>query len=70
MTATMSKKPKRSYDNTARREDNIAGECVMCRALLPLANPPRQQNTKVYAKRGNVRYCKCLNCPHTWKRII
>lgn len=65
----MSKKA-RKYDNTARQQENMAGECTACKALLPLANPPRQQNTRVYATRGNVRYCVCVNCSHTWKKVI
>lgn len=63
-------KPKRAYDNTVRQAENIAGKCVMCVELLPKAQPPREQKTHVYAKTGNVRYCVCDNCGHTWKKVI
>ena len=68
--ATMSKKPKRSYDNTARQQENIAGDCNCCKELLAKAVPPRQQKTKVYAKHGTTRYCVCINCGHTWKKVV
>ena len=63
----MSKK-SRKYDNTARQQENMAGPCVMCPELLKIGG--REQKTKVYATRGNLRYCVCLNCSHTWKRVI
>jgi hypothetical protein len=66
----MSRKKKRAYDNTARQAINIAGQCVMCVELLKKAEPQREQATHVYAKAGNVRYCICDNCGHTWKRVI
>ena len=66
-TKTMSRKKKRAYDNTVRAISSIAGECVMCRQFLKAAKPPREQKTRVYAKRGNVRYCVCDNCGNTWK---
>lgn len=66
----MSKKQKkRNYDNSQRQEDNIAGACNMCPNLIARAKPARQQRTRVYAKRGEVRYCICDNCGNTWKRI-
>jgi hypothetical protein len=68
---TMSKKPKpkRDYDNTQRQANNVAGPCVMCPALLKVATPPREQKTRVYSERGEVRYCICDNCGHTWKKV-
>ena len=35
-----------------------------------LANPPREQKTRVYAIKGPIRYCRCDNCGHTWKKIM
>lgn len=71
MPATMTRKPKkRSYDNSQREESAIAGPCTACKALLPLANPPRQQRTQVYSVKGRVRYCRCDNCGNTWKTIV
>ncbi len=49
------------------RESPIAGPCSMCAELLVLA--ARKQNTRVAQTRGNVRYCECRNCGHTWKRV-
>jgi hypothetical protein len=65
------RKPEpRAYDATQRQENNIAGPCTACAALLPQARPPRQQKTRVYAKKGAIRYCECLNCRNTWKVSI
>jgi hypothetical protein len=66
----MSRKQKRQYDNSQRQESAIAGPCTACQALLPLANPPRQQRTAVYSIKGQIRYCRCDNCGNTWKRIV
>ena len=72
MPTTMSRRhrkaEKREYDASQRQESSIAGPCNCCRALLPLANPPREQKTRGYAKKGEVRYCVCLNCGATWKK--
>ncbi len=64
------KQKKREYDNSQRQESPIAGPCVMCKGLLPLANPPREQKTRVYAVKGRIRYCRCDNCGHTWKAPV
>lgn len=61
---------KREYDNSVRQARNVAGPCNACQALLPLAKPPREQKTRVYAKKGAVRYCICDNCGNTWKRSL
>lgn len=67
-------KKKRKYDNTARQANTMAGpcpdECGACKAILPLCDPPRLQKTRVYAKRGAIRYCVCDNCGATWKRTV
>ena len=47
----------------ARSRTFIAKPCTLCTAL-------RGQDTnftRVYASRGNVRYCKCHYCNNTWK---
>lgn len=67
---TMSRKKTRPYDNSSREVSHIAGPCTACAALLPLAKPPRQQSTRVYAIKGSIRYCRCDNCGHTWKKIV
>lgn len=67
---TMSKKQKRTYNNAVRQQENLAGECNVCKALLAKAKPARQQNTRVYATRGQIRYCCCGNCGTTWKKVI
>lgn len=78
MPATMRKQrkvQKREYDASQRQESSIAGPCVMCIGHLAewnVANPDNQrgQRTRVYAKRGNVRFCRCDNCGNTWKKPI
>ena len=62
--ATMTKKRKYTPVNRV-----TPGACVMCAALLLKASPVRESRTEVYAKKGRVRYCRCLNCLHTWKLI-
>ncbi len=69
MAATM-KDRKRKYDNTRREANSIAGPCTACKALLPLAKPPREQSTREYARKGRIAYCRCDNCGHTWKKPI
>jgi hypothetical protein len=49
------------------RESPLAGPCLLCVELLIILD--RKQNTYVTDTRGRVRYCKCRNCGHTWKRI-
>lgn len=58
---------KRKYEAIKRA---TAGPCVMCAALLPLANPPRQQNTEIESTKGMIRYCICKNCGHRWKQAV
>lgn len=62
------KHQKRTYDNTARQLSSLAGECGACRELLGYCEPKRLQKTRVYAKRGGIRYCVCDNCGATWKK--
>jgi len=40
-----------------------AKPCSVCQAL----REPDTNYTRVYASRGNVRYCKCTYCNNTWK---
>ncbi len=63
-------KAKRNYNNTRREANSIAGPCTACQALLPLANPPREQSTREYARKGRIAYCRCDNCGRTWKTAI
>lgn len=44
---------------------SAAGECVMCTEHRLHAG--RMNYTEIYAKRGEVRYCRCKVCGHTWK---
>ena len=47
----------------ARSRTFIAKPCTLCTALRG-----KDTNfTRVYASRGNVRYCKCHYCNNTWK---
>jgi hypothetical protein len=40
-----------------------AKPCTLCTAL----REPDTNFTRVYASRGNVRYCRCTYCNNTWK---
>lgn len=51
-------KPKRRYDNSMRQEMNVAGPCPLCSKQEPQA----PQDTAVYSKAGNTRYCRCNRC--------
>jgi hypothetical protein len=62
------KQAKREYDNSQRQESAIAGPCTACPALLEAAG--RSQKTRVYAVKGQIRFCRCDNCGHTWKKPI
>ncbi len=57
---------KRAYIAVKRVK---APDCNMCKALLPLASPPRQQNTEIYKTIGRVRYWRCVNCGHNDKFV-
>lgn len=37
---------------------NLAGPCPQSE---------RHENTKVYTTKGQIRYCRCDDCGHTWK---
>ena len=39
-------------------------DCTLCIT----SRPPRQQFSRVYAKRGKIRYCKCGYCGNTWSQ--
>lgn len=67
----MTKKPSepRTYDNSRRQASAIAGPCQCCKAHLANLKPPREQKTRVYARRGPVAYCVCDNCGATWKAV-
>jgi formate dehydrogenase maturation protein FdhE len=55
----------RRYDASLRQAENIAGPCPEC----SVEHPQQAQQTRVVGKDGRVRYCKCLRCKKTWKRI-
>ena len=40
-----------------------AKPCSVCQAL----REPNTNFTRVYASRGNIRYCRCSFCNNTWK---
>jgi hypothetical protein len=40
----------------------VPRDCSMCAAN----RPPRTNYSRVYAKHGKVRYCKCGFCGNTW----
>lgn len=47
----------------ARSRTFVAKPCSVCQAL----REPDTNFTRVYASRGNVRYCRCSFCNNTWK---
>jgi len=47
----------------SRSRTFTAKPCTLCTAL----RGPGTNFTRVYASRGNVRYCKCHYCNNTWK---
>ena len=47
----------------ARSRTFIAKPCTLCTAL----REPDTNFTRVYASRGNIRYCRCSYCNNTWK---
>lgn len=58
--------PFSSYRENQPRERSrtfVAKPCTLCTAL----RGPATNFTRVYASRGNVRYCKCHYCNNTWK---
>jgi aspartate carbamoyltransferase regulatory subunit len=47
----------------ARSRTFTAKPCAACAAL----REPDTNFTRVFATRGNVRYCRCHYCGNTWK---
>lgn len=47
----------------ARSRTFVAKPCSVCQAL----REPDTNFTRVYASRGNIRYCRCSYCGNTWK---
>lgn len=47
----------------------VARECTACVAVRASDPDAAGQNySRVYAKVGSTRYCKCSYCGHTWKQ--
>lgn len=42
----------------------VPRDCTQCTAL----RPPRQSYSRVYCKRGKIRFCKCGFCGATWSQ--
>jgi len=47
----------------ARSRTFTAKPCAACEAL----REPDTNFTRVFATRGNIRYCRCHYCGNTWK---
>jgi hypothetical protein len=52
-----------SISPRARSRTFVAKPCSVCQAL----REPDTNFTRVYASRGNIRYCRCSFCNNTWK---
>jgi len=53
----------RENEPRARSRTFTAKPCSVCTAL----REPDTNFTRVYASRGNIRYCRCSFCNNTWK---
>ncbi len=51
-------------EDAPRPREFTPRDCTLCIT----SRPPRQQFSRVYAKRGKIRYCKCGYCGNTWSQ--
>ncbi|AMV30903.1 hypothetical protein VN12_19585 [Pirellula sp. SH-Sr6A] len=82
MVATMTRKQRRQMETKEQeteqtqpvtqeqpkaRQKFVPQDCSMCVALR---EDPETSYSFVYHTAGNLRYCKCGNCGHTWKQKV
>jgi hypothetical protein len=56
--------PVRVTTDAPKAREFTPRDCTLCIT----SRPPRQQFSRVYAKRGKIRYCKCGYCGNTWSQ--
>jgi TFIIF-interacting CTD phosphatase-like protein len=54
----------RPIESAPKPREFTPRDCTLCIT----SRPPRQQFSRVYAKRGKIRYCKCGYCGNTWSQ--